>query len=148
MEPLTEVRRLAQAAERLAKARPGKDSLVITVAPRSGADVTVAGRWHELLPRLAEAVDLYRAKAISQGFAHELLAVLESTGRRDLRHLDVTLPGLARALAEKKEAKPVFFRMLDETLAAGPDPREALGHLARLLLVARPFARSMKEAGL
>ena len=45
LEPIAESRALARAAEKRAKQAPGKDALCITVAKRSGGDVSLIDRW-------------------------------------------------------------------------------------------------------
>ncbi len=145
LDPLTEARRLADKAEKHAKAIDGKDALAITVSPRSGADVTLRGKWDDLQDPLHQAVRHYRDRTISQGYAHELRTMLDNTDRRDMKHLDEALFPMARALAIKKEAKPTFLEWLAGFQAAGK-PREKLNQLASLLLVARPFARAKREA--
>ena len=151
LEPLSEARLMAQAAEKRAKAIDHKNALAITVSPRSGADVSVDGHWPDLLGPLQEAVQHYRDRTISQGYAHDLKAYLDSTGRRKLDHLDETLFPVAKAMAEKKEAKRQFLDWLDAhwNLVRTEPPtrhRQALSQLANLLLVARSFGRARREA--
>ena len=45
LEPIAESRALARVAEKRAKQEPGKDALCITVAKRSGGDVSLIDRW-------------------------------------------------------------------------------------------------------
>lgn len=159
MDPLTETRRVAEEAEKLAKRRKpdplnqrdkGKDALAITIVPRSGAPLNVVDRWDRMFPPdpqkpgLSEAVRLYVDGEISQGYPHELRELLDSTGRRKLE-IDSVLLDLARALAEKKESSRAYERFL-EPLRQDPNPRAAVQRVCDLLLAARPFARAKREA--
>jgi CRISPR-associated protein Cmr2 len=152
MEPLSEVRRLAKTAERQAKRTPHKNALAVWAVPRSGAPVKACGPWEPFAVDLKTAVDLYQEHAISSSFAYALRDLLDSTLRRGLDHLDDTLFPLAKALAEKKEAKEPFMDWLQEARtragrSAEPHARrDELQRLADLLLVARPIARAVKEA--
>ena len=152
LEPLSEVRHLAKAAERVAKKMPGKDALAILVSARSGSPITFCDHWVTLALGLQSAIGQYSAHAISPSFAYALRDLLHTSGRRGFEHLDEVLFPLARAMAEKKKAKPEFLRRLDETAQqaaadSGPRPyRAAMSRLVELLLVARPFARAKREA--
>jgi CRISPR-associated protein Cmr2 len=152
LEPLSEVRRLAKNAERQAKQMPHKNALAVWAVPRSGAPVKASGHWEPFADDLRTAVQLYRDQTISPSFAYSLRDLLDTTHRRGLDHLDETLFPLARALAEKKEAKPRFLDWLQQasTRAEGnAEPgarRNELKRLSDLLLVARPIARAVREA--
>jgi CRISPR-associated protein Cmr2 len=152
LEPLSEVRRLAKNAERQAKHMPQKNALAVWAVPRSGAPVKACGPWDPFADDLGSAVQLYRDQSISPSFAYSLRDLLDTTHRRGLDHLDETLFPLAKALAEKKEAKPRFLEWLQQgrtRAAANAEPlaqRKELQRLADLLLVARPIARAVKEA--
>jgi CRISPR-associated protein Cmr2 len=152
MEPLSEVRRLAKTAERQAKHTPHKNALAVWAVPRSGAPVKACGPWEPFAADLKTAVGLYQEQAISPSFAYSLRDLLDTTHRRGLDHLDETLFPLARALAEKKEAKPRFLDWLHQaaTRAEGSAEQGArrteLKRLSDLLLVARPIARAVREA--
>jgi CRISPR-associated protein Cmr2 len=152
LEPLSTVREMAKTAERAAKAVPGKDALAIIAVPRSGVAVTARGPWDEFARDLNSTVELYRTHSISPGFAYALRNLLDSTLRRKMTHLDETLFPLARALAEKKDAKAEFLRRIDEarqraeSRPGADSARAELRHLTELLLVARPMARAVREA--
>lgn len=72
LEPLSEALGMACAAEKRAKAVPGKDALAITVSKRSGTSRTVAGSWEEIDVRLKMFVELHKADAVPDGAAYEL----------------------------------------------------------------------------
>ena len=148
LEPLSEVRQKAKIAEQLAKSLPGKDALAVTIIPRSGAETTTCGHWDQIGPALQEAVSLYMKKEITPGYAYVLRDVLDSTGRRGLTHLDETLFAQARALAVRKQGGKQFSSWLGvaEKRAETTGHRQELRRLSELLLVARPFARAMREA--
>lgn len=98
IEPLGDALALARAAERVAKRVPDKDALAITLSKRSGADITVQGRWGELDTRLEQFVILHRLDALPDGAAFQLRDLAERlTPKRDAP----TLPPEA-ALAEAK----------------------------------------------
>jgi CRISPR-associated protein Cmr2 len=150
LAPLSEVRHLAKLAERQAKRMEDKNAIAIHAVPRSGVPVAVCGYWDRIEPELNSAIELYRDRAISPGFAYALRDLLNSTARYE--HLDEVLFSMARALAEKKEAKKQFLDRLEQIgqRIAAPAPkqtaRQELQSLCNLLLVTRPIARAMREA--
>ncbi len=148
---LTEVRQAAKMAEKAAKKFKSKerekDALCIVAAPRSGAPVQVVDHWDNLLPELEKAVGFYAAREISPSFAYGLRDLLDSTYRRRMTHLDEALFPMARAIAEKKDARKPFLDWLDaEAERDAANPRDGLVRLSNLLLVARPIARAVREA--
>jgi len=167
LEPLSEVRQIAKRAEIQAKSLEGKDALAIIAVPRSGAEISLCDHWDPLAGRLVPAdgnaifdeaegelqqrAALYIERQISPSFAYALRDLLNYTGRRGLTHLDGTLFALARALANKKEARPAFLAMLGRAQERAKDQppeeqRAALQRLCDQLLVIRPMARAMREA--
>ncbi|WPD23142.1 MAG: type III-B CRISPR-associated protein Cas10/Cmr2 [Candidatus Electrothrix scaldis] len=76
--PIGRVRRLASKAERLAKdgARktdPQRNALAITVAPRSGADISFRANWDKTpVAKLDILASLYRDDKLPSGFGYEL----------------------------------------------------------------------------
>jgi CRISPR-associated protein Cmr2 len=141
LEPLTEAREIAMRAERAAKdPRKGdRDALAVIHAPRSGPEMLAYGKFPEFPERLLKIAELYRGKALSLGFAHELRNLLGRTPRE----LDEVLGKMAKAIGKKKEAKEEALRLLESC-----SNRDQLDNLYRALLVARPFYRAKNEAGL
>ncbi|MDQ2809286.1 MAG: type III-B CRISPR-associated protein Cas10/Cmr2 [Chloroflexota bacterium] len=72
LEPLSDTLALARAAEKAAKAMPGKNALAITISKRSGSDTTVAGPQATLGHRLRRFVALHRHDKLPDGAAYEL----------------------------------------------------------------------------
>jgi CRISPR-associated protein Cmr2 len=141
LEPLTEAREIAMRAERAAKdPRKGdRDALAVIHAPRSGPEMLAYGKFPEFPERLLKIAELYRDKALSLGFAHELRDLLSRTPSE----LDDVLGKMAKAIGKKKEAKEEALRLLEAC-----SNRDQLDNLYRALLVARPFYRAKNEAGL
>jgi hypothetical protein len=141
LEPLTEAREIAMRAERAAKdPRKGdRDALAVIHAPRSGPEMLAYGKFPEFPERLLNIAELYRGKALSLGFAHELRNLLGRTPRE----LDEVLGKMAKAIAKKKEPKEEALKLLESC-----SNRDQLDNLYRALLVARPFYRAKNEAGL
>jgi CRISPR-associated protein Cmr2 len=138
MEPLDGARELAQKAKKSAKELTGKNALCITEAPRSGAAVSVAGRWDWMLPRLRKIVTAYAAKKLSYGFGHELWDVLHRTPNE----IEEARPDLAMALAKhKRESNSAAAELVDAN-------RDRLDDLMALMLVARKVARAGGAANL
>lgn len=144
MEPLDEVRRMAEQAEKSAKRIQGKDALAVLVSPRSGVDVGTCGKWDKVRNGLQEIARCYNRGTLSKGLGHELRQLLERW-RGDTeaeKLLDDALPRLAQAIGQKKEQKQEARALL-----ANLETREELQFFVNNLFVARPFARAMKEAG-
>jgi len=140
LEPLSEVREWAKQAEHDAKDpnRGNRKALCVSVYPRSGAPVSVYGRWDETGKLLGDIIGLYLGRKLSFGLAHEFRELLERT-----RHLEIddVLVSMARSIARKKD-EDQGARNLLETVR----DRRGLERLCRAMLVARPFARAKKEA--
>jgi CRISPR-associated protein Cmr2 len=141
LEPLSEVREVARRAEKQAKNEGGRDALAVIVSPRSGAKVGALGKWDEFVPLLTQILDLYQADRLSAGVAYELRALARRTGKRTNFVLDDVLPKMAAAIAEKKRCRAELEPLLQDR-----DTRGKLEALVDTMLVARPLARSMKEA--
>ncbi|WP_029214553.1 type III-B CRISPR-associated protein Cas10/Cmr2 [Kallotenue papyrolyticum] len=159
IEPLGDALALARAAERVAKRVPDKNALAITLSKRSGADITVQGRWGELDTRLEQFVILHRLDALPDGAAFQLRDLAE---RLTPKQGQPTLPSQA-ALAEAKRiiGRKQPRRGQDEKLADAT--RQAIysalaaghGHalatirvVADELIVARLLASAADLAGL
>ena len=146
LEPLDDVRRLAAAAETQAKSVPGKDALAIIVTPRSGADISAAGKWDDIIPAVEKIAKLYASRQLSKSLGHELRTLL-NRWKGDLQaqaDLDDALPSLAIAIAKKKKQELGEQAL---TLVSAISSRHDLETLVDNLFVARPFARAMREAG-
>ena len=73
LDPLSDTLKLVREAEKEAKKE--RNSLAITMAKRSGADYTIAGRWDEtnnLFLRLTKFIGWHNQEAIPDGAAYEL----------------------------------------------------------------------------
>ena len=143
LEPLTEVREWARRAEGTAKREGNRDALCVAVHPRSGGDVKVVGKWHQLPGLLDRIVELYGDKEtkFSLGLAHEFRDLIART--EDWEEMHEAVPDLATAIARRKQCA-------DEAVSLVGEYATDLGGLDRLcnaMLVARPFARARKEAG-
>ena len=154
-EPLSDVLALARAAERSAKAVPGKDALAVTLSKRSGVDRTVAGHWGALDVRLERFAELHWADAIPDGAAYELQNLALRLAASDPQAPPVLKQALwleAMRILRRKEARHGLRPIADEDLKA----LEALitqqglsvASLAEELIIAREFAAARKQAEL
>jgi len=130
MEPLDGAREMAKKAKRDAKDLNGKNALCIIEVPRSGAPVSVAGKWDWMLPALRAVVSAYAEKTLSYGFGHELWDLLIRTPDE----LEDALPKLALALARHKEEQAAA-RLVESNA-------DRLNDLLGVMLVARKMARA------
>jgi len=145
LEPLSEVREWARNAESAAKKKGGRDALCISVHPRSGGSVTVWDKWDQLPKLVEDIVELYTARKLSYGVAHDLRNLAERT--RGWEEIRGAVPGMARAIVSKKERNEDAERLMRDHVR---DPARGWAELEtfyKTLLVARPFARARKEAG-
>ena len=167
LEPLTDALELAREAERIAKARLGKNALAVILSKRSGADRTIVGGWDErvalgaLDARLQQFAGLHATGAMPDGLAYEL-AVLH-------RRLSTSDDTLAAQLAEplRFEALRILDRKRDqvgqkldaatyerlETLLHVATLREdpsrialTLGQIATEMIVARDLSDAIRQA--
>ncbi len=159
LEPLSDALALARAAERAAKAVKDKDALAIVLSKRSGADVTVRGRWGSLDQRLQQFVTMHRRDALPDGAAFQLRDLAE---RLTPKQGQPTLPSEA-ALAE---AKRIIGRKqprrgqddnladatrtaIDDALSSGDGHAlQVIRAVADEMIVARLLARAADLAGL
>lgn len=141
LEPLTEVREIARRAEGDAKdARKGdRDALAIIQIPRSGPETSAYGKFGDFPAVLLRIVELYARKELSLGFAHELRELLARTPEA----LGDVASKIALEAARRKEASQAALELL-----AAANTRDQLERLYRIMLVARPFYRAKREAGL
>ena len=144
LEPLQDALDLARRAEKWAKeGEPKRNALCVAYSPRSGAERLVRGRWDENPPltrRLLRYADLLRAGEVPSRAAYELLALVREAGE--------ALPGealVAEALRilGRKEMKRAYREELEAWLRTGEDVRR----LAEELILARPFAEALDQAG-
>lgn len=144
LEPLQDALDLARRAEKRAKeGEPKRNALCVAYSPRSGAELMVRGQWSEdppLTRRLLRYADLLRAGEVPSRAAYELLALVREVGE--------ALPGealVAEALRilGRKEMKRAYREELEAWLRTGEDVRR----LAEELVLARPFAEALDQAG-
>ena len=173
IEPLSDALALARAAEQAAKGVPGKDALALTLSKRSGADVTISGKWGVLDSDLATFTRLHRIDTLPDGAAFQLRDLAE---RLTPKQGDPTLPAEAtlgearRIIGRKQPKRGVTARLADATLAKlhkilerppmrlVPEPAESsdaarskaalatVRSLADALIVARVFAVAADHA--
>jgi CRISPR-associated protein Cmr2 len=142
LEPLTEVRTWGKEAEETAKTDGGKDSLCISVYPRSGGPVEVCRKWDELCPLLDEISRLQ--ETIPHGFAYEIRDLAERL--KDWTEIDSTLKDLVRAIANKKEWPSATRDDALNLIERETKDRARIELFYRLLMVTRWFARAEREA--
>ena len=145
LEPLNEVRNWAVEAEHTAKAAGGRDALCISVNPRSGAPISLYGKWDELTGPaglLLKMVELYGrdTKAMPRGLGYELRDLVERLEGWD--GIDSVLPNLVLAVAKKKECAEDALQLI-ETHARD---RSSVERVYQSMMVARWFARAEREA--
>lgn len=144
LEPLQDALDLARRAEKRAKeGEPKRNALCVAYSPRSGAERLVRGRWDEgppLTRRLLRYADLLRAGEVPSRAAYELWGLVREVGE--------ALPGEALAaealrILGRKEMKGAYREELEAWLRTGENVRR----LAEELLLARPFAEALDQAG-
>jgi CRISPR-associated protein Cmr2 len=145
LEPLNEVRNWAAEAEHTAKAAGGRDALCISVNPRSGAPISLYGKWDELTGPaglLLKMVELYSRdnKAMPRGLGYELRDLVERL--KGWPEIDSSLSQLVLAVAKKKECKDDAL----ELIRAHAVNRASVERLYQSMMVARWFARAEREA--
>lgn len=144
LEPLSDALELARAAERRAKATPGKNALAVTVSKRSGADRTIAGTWGRLDRALERWTDLHVREAIPDGLAYELRDLASLAGHSQPSSLSELMKREAVRILRRKQAER-GARLIDaETVQAITDAitgeESSLANLADELIAARTFA--------
>lgn len=145
LEPLNEVLDWAREAERTAKEKGGRNALCVSVHPRSGAPITIYGKWsvmagsEGLLTELV-ALDVGDSKAMPRGLGYELRELVDRLEDWD----DVNLPlrELVLAVAKKKECSAKARQLIDDHSR----DRSSIKHLYQSMMVARWFARAEREA--
>ena len=145
LEPLNEVRAWAAEAEQTAKDAGGRDALCISVNPRSGAPISLHGKWGELTGPtglLLKMVELHArdTKAMPRGLGYELRDLVERLDGWD--ELDSSLGQLVMAVAKKKECTGDVL----ELIRAHAVDRASIKRLYQSMMVARWFARAEREA--
>lgn len=164
IEPLSDALNLARAAEKAAKAIDGKDALAITLAKRSGADVTVRGRWGRIDSDLSVFAAMHRMEALPDGTAFQWRDLAERlTPTRD----EPTIPPAAvlaeaRRILGRKEpergtrslaaaTRDQLHNALDAAIGRSDTPTAALAGLRSVadeLIVARILADAADHAGI
>ena len=143
LEPLSEVREWAAAAEKAAKdpKRGDRNALCVAVYPRSGSAVSTWGKWGELAPLLKDLIGLYvdPKDGLSLGLAHELQDLAERT--RGWTELHPVVSKMAAAIARNKDCDAAASLIENQVTSW-----DSLERLCQVMLAARPFARARKEA--
>lgn len=145
IEPLSDALALARDAERAAKRVDGKDALAITLSKRSGADITISGKWSILAAPSAQQtapggggaqtgtptsdgldtelvayVTMHRIDALPDGAAFQLRDLAE---RLTPRRGQPTLPAPAalgearRIIGRKQLRRGIASQLADQTRA-------------------------------
>jgi len=144
LEPLQDALDLARRAEKWAKeGEPKRNALCVAYSPRSGAERLVRGRWDENPPltrRLLRYADLLRAGEVPSRAAYELLALVREAGEALSGE---ALVAEALRILGRKEMKRAYREELEAWLRTGEDVRR----LAEELILARPFAEALDQAG-
>jgi CRISPR-associated protein Cmr2 len=144
LEPLQDALDLARRAEKRAKeGEPKRNALCVAYSPRSGSERMVRGRWDEdprLTRRLLRYADLLRAGEVPSRAGYELWALVQEVGE--------AIPGealVAEALRilGRRAMEPKYQEELGRWVQTGEDVRR----LAEELLMARPFAEALDQAG-
>lgn len=160
LDPLSDALSLARAAEKTAKSVPGKNALAITVSKRSGADLTVAGRWGKLDQRLQLFVEWHYTDAIPDGAAYQLRDLVQRLHTPDegCNRLQEVMRKEALRVLRRKEAQqgqqPIgedvlqkLEEFLDELDQSPAKQQPSVGRLADELILARLFADAKEQAG-
>ncbi len=144
LEPLQDALDLARKAEKCAKEEePKRNALCVAYSPRSGSERMARGRWDESPPltrRLLRHADLLRAGEVPSKAAYELWALTQEA-KGALSH--EALVAEALRILGRKEMKRAHREELGAWLRTGEDVRR----LAEELLLARPFAEALDQAG-
>ncbi len=112
LEPLSEALNLARAAEKSAKSIPGKNALAVTVSKRSGSDLTVKGKWHNLDENLEYWIKLHCQEQIPDGVAYELRDLALSLSNKSGFIID----NKESTLSEKETTKTLTTILQKETI--------------------------------
>jgi len=115
----------------------------VIYSPRSGSELAVRGRWDEsprLTQRLLRYADLIRLEAVPSRAAYELKELIREAG--DVLSEEALVAEAMRIL-KRKEMKEAYR----EELAHWIRTKEHVERLAHELILARPFAEAMEQAG-
>jgi CRISPR-associated protein Cmr2 len=153
LEPLNEVRAWASEAEKTAKVDGNRDSLCISVRPRSGVPLTAHGKWDEwlgpseesaqtgLLPDLVSLTGTKEEeKGLPRSLGYELRELVERM--QGWSEMDPILGSMVAALARKKKCSDAVRELLEKHTKDRP----TVERLYRSMLIARWFARADREA--
>ncbi len=139
LEPLQDALDLVRRAEKRAK-EAGRNALAVVYSPRSGGETWAWGRWDEaprLTQRLLRYADLIRLDLIPNRVAYELAGLLQE----GMGLAEEALKAEALRVLGRKEMPRGYL----EELKAGLDL--GLERLAQELLLARPLAQALEQAG-
>jgi CRISPR-associated protein Cmr2 len=164
IEPLSDALNLARTAEKAAKAIDGKNALAITLSKRSGADVTVSGRWGRIDRDLSAFATMHRMEALPDGTAFQWRDLAE---RLTPKRGEPTIPPAAvlaeaRRILGRKEpergtkslaaaTRNQLHNALDAAIGQSDTPTVALAGLRSVadeVIVARILADAADHAGL
>jgi CRISPR-associated protein Cmr2 len=164
IEPLSDALNLARTAEKAAKAIDGKNALAITLSKRSGADVTVSGRWGRIDRDLSAFATMHRMEALPDGTAFQWRDLAE---RLTPKRGEPTIPPAAvlaeaRRILGRKEpergtkslaaaTRNQLHNALDAAIGQSDTPTAALAGLRSVadeVIVARILADAADHAGL
>ncbi|MGC8875554.1 type III-B CRISPR-associated protein Cas10/Cmr2 [Thermus sp.] len=144
LEPLQDALDLARRAEKQAKeGKPQRNALCVAYSPRSGSERMARGRWDEKPPltrRLLRYADLQRAGEVPSRAAYELSALVREAGDA---LPDEALVAEALRILGRREMRQAYREELEAWLRTGEDVRRLAGEL----LLARPFAEALDQAG-
>ncbi len=164
IEPLSDALNLARDAERAAKHIDGKNALAVTLSKRSGADVTVRGRWGRIDQDLSAFATMHRLDALPDGMAFQWRDLAERLTPR--RGVPTIPPGAVLAEAKRmlgrkepergmkqlaKETRDQLSSALDSAIGGAGSPADALAGLRAVadeVIVARALSTAADHADL
>ncbi len=107
LEPLTNVFKLAEEAEKAAKQynNQSKNALAITISKRSGSDTTFVENWNTVSHRFIRLIELAQNNAIPDGLGYELYKIAKEFGFHSKYHAEMESAEIYRILKRKKMAE-------------------------------------------
>lgn len=163
LESMGEARRLAKQAEDLAKQK--RNSLAVMVDKRSGAEVSVTGKWNEDLPlhqRLEQWCQMLHEEKLPDSAAYDLEAAMtpllichpaDSACPETMAEMKEVARALALRVAQRKrggrgkqDIDENVRRLLEDRFASHDEPLQAVRDLSAELQVARLFQRAHDDA--
>ncbi len=152
LDPLSDALTLARNAEREAKSLDGKNALAITVSKRSGAELTIRGRWGTFDARLMQLIQWHHLQDISTSAAYQLREFAlqldpENQASGELRSL---LQKEAMRILRRKEMQGgqenIKNEVLQELEGYLMEEDVPVGDLANELIVAHLLATAQEQA--